>query len=159
VRVSKRKRVSGASHPLRLRIVGYGRFMVRDQRAKAEQPLIVPMRPIATGGMCCAQRMDLQAAIAGKITWAEYNRKGVLTVMRSALAQLEDDERTHESADHQARAVRNHLDGLIENDGFHGRPISSSDLRAPTGSRPIERGHQPVSQSVSTGPFSTLSWD
>ncbi len=35
----------------------------------------MPMRPLATGGMCYAQRMDLQAAIAGKITWAEYKRK------------------------------------------------------------------------------------
>jgi Relaxase/Mobilisation nuclease domain len=75
VKGSKRKRVSGVSRPLRLRIVAYGRFMVRDHRAKAEPPLTVPTRPLATGGMCYAQRMDLQAAIAGKITWAEYNRK------------------------------------------------------------------------------------
>jgi hypothetical protein len=75
VKGSKRKRVSGASRPLRLPIVAYGRVIVRDQRAKAERPLTVPMRPLATGGMCYAQRMDLQAAIAGKITWAEYNRK------------------------------------------------------------------------------------
>ena len=48
------------------------------QRARApqeaEQPLTAPVRPVVTGGMCYAQRMDLQAAIAGKITWAEYNR-------------------------------------------------------------------------------------
>ena len=71
----QRKRVSGASHPPRLQIVAYGRLIVRDQRVKAEQPLIAPLRPMATGGMGYAQRMDLQAAIADKITWAEYNRK------------------------------------------------------------------------------------
>ena len=72
VKGSKRKRVSGASRP---QIVAYGRVIVRDHRAKAEQPLTAPTRPLATGGMCHAQRMDLQAAIAGKITWAEYSRK------------------------------------------------------------------------------------
>ena len=72
---AKRKGVSVTltPHPVRLQIMAYGRFIVGGQRA--EQPLTVPMRPIATGGMCYAQRMDLQAAIAGKITWAEYNRK------------------------------------------------------------------------------------
>ena len=75
VKGSKAKRNSGASHPPRLQIVAYGRVIVRDHRAKAEQPLTAPMRPLATGGMCYAQRIDLQAAIAGKITWAEYNRK------------------------------------------------------------------------------------
>jgi hypothetical protein len=58
-----------------LQIVAYGRFIVRDQREQAEQLLTVPVRPLATGGMCYAQRIDLQAAIEGKITWAEYNRK------------------------------------------------------------------------------------
>jgi hypothetical protein len=75
VKIRKPKRVSGASRPLRLQIVGYGRVIVRDERAQAEQPLTAPIRPIATGGMCHAQRIDLQAAIAGKITWAEYSRK------------------------------------------------------------------------------------
>ena len=75
VKVRKPKRVSGVSHPPRLQIVAYGRGIVRDHRAKTEQPLTVPTRPLATGGMCYAQRMDLQAAIAGKITWAEYSRK------------------------------------------------------------------------------------
>jgi hypothetical protein len=75
VKVRKRRSISGASHPPRLQIVGYGRVIVRDHRAKAEQPLTAPVRPLATGGMCYAQRMDLQAAIEGKITWAEYNRK------------------------------------------------------------------------------------
>jgi hypothetical protein len=75
VKGSKRQRSSGASHPPRLQIVAYGRVIVRDHRTKAEQPLTAPVRPLATGGMCYAQRMDLQAAIAGKITWAEYNRK------------------------------------------------------------------------------------
>ncbi len=75
VKVRKGGSISGASRPPRLPIVAYGRFIVRDHRAKAEQPLTVPMRPLATGGMCYAQRMDLQAAIAGKITWAEYSRK------------------------------------------------------------------------------------
>jgi Relaxase/Mobilisation nuclease domain len=72
VKVRKSKRISGASRP---QIVAYGRVIVRDERAKTEQTLTVPTRPMATGGMCYAQRMDLQAAIAGKITWAEYNRK------------------------------------------------------------------------------------
>ena len=72
MKVSKRRSISGASRP---QIVAYGRVIVRDHRAKAEQPLTAPVRPLATGGMCHAQRMDLQAAIAGKITWAEYNRK------------------------------------------------------------------------------------
>ena len=45
---SKRRSISGASRPLRLPIVAYGRVIVRDQRAEAEQPLIVPMRPMAT---------------------------------------------------------------------------------------------------------------
>jgi hypothetical protein len=72
VKGSKPKRISGASRP---QIVAYGRVIVRDHREKTEQPLTVPIRPMATGGMCYAQRMDLQAAIAGKITWAEYNRK------------------------------------------------------------------------------------
>jgi hypothetical protein len=75
VKVRKPKRISGASHPPRLQIVAYGRVIVRDQRAETEQLLTAPMRPLATGGMCYAQRMDLQAAIAGKITWAEYSRK------------------------------------------------------------------------------------
>jgi hypothetical protein len=75
VKGCERKSASGASNPPRLQIVAYGRVLVRDHRVKTEQPFIVPMRPLATGGMCHAQRMDLQAAIAGKITWAEYNRK------------------------------------------------------------------------------------
>ena len=75
VKVRKRKRISGASRPPRLQIVAYGRVIVRDHRAKAEQPLTAPVRPLATGGMCHAQRIDLQAAIEGKITWAEYARK------------------------------------------------------------------------------------
>ena len=75
VKVRKRKRISGASRPLRLQIVAYGRVIVRDERTMTEQPFAVPLRPLATGGMCYAQRIDLQAAIAGKITWAEYNRK------------------------------------------------------------------------------------
>jgi hypothetical protein len=58
-----------------LPIVAYGRVIVRDHRTKAEQLLTAPMRLLATGGMCHAQRIDLQAAIAGKITWVEYNRK------------------------------------------------------------------------------------
>ena len=72
VKGRKRGSISGASRP---QIVAYGRVIVRDHRAKAEQPLTAPVRPLATGGMCYAQRMDLQAAIEGKITWAEYNRK------------------------------------------------------------------------------------
>ena len=72
VKVRKRRSISGASRP---QIVAYGRVIVRDHRTKTEQPLTAPVRPLATGGMCHAQRMDLQAAIAGKITWAEYNRK------------------------------------------------------------------------------------
>jgi hypothetical protein len=75
VKVSKSKRVSGASRPPRLRIAAYGRVIGRDHKTKAEQPLTARTRPIATGGMCYAQRMDLQAAIAGKITWEEYDRK------------------------------------------------------------------------------------
>jgi hypothetical protein len=72
VKGRKRRSISGASRP---QIVAYGRVIVRDQRAETEQPLTVPTRPLATGGMCYAQRMDLQAAIEGKITWAEYARK------------------------------------------------------------------------------------
>jgi relaxase-like protein len=75
VKVRKGGSISGAAHPPRLQIVAYGRVIVRRQRAKAEQPLTVPVRPLATGGMCHAQRIDLQAAIDGKITWAEYSRK------------------------------------------------------------------------------------
>ena len=75
VKVRKRRSISGASRPPRLQIVAYGHVIVRDHRAKGEQPLTAPTRPLATGGMCYAQRMDLQAAIAGKITWAEYARK------------------------------------------------------------------------------------
>jgi hypothetical protein len=54
--------------------VVYGRFLVGDPRA-TEPLLSAPTRPVATGGMCHAQGMDLQAALEGKITWAEYNRK------------------------------------------------------------------------------------
>ncbi len=66
VKSRKRRSISGASRP---QIVAYGRVIVRDHRAKTEQPLTAPVRPLATGGMCYAQRMDLQAAIA------EYTRK------------------------------------------------------------------------------------
>jgi len=43
---------------------------------KREQPnTFMPMRPMNTSGMCEAQRIDFEAACAGKITWAEYYRK------------------------------------------------------------------------------------
>jgi hypothetical protein len=35
-------------------IMAYGRFIVREQRAKTEQSLIAPLRPLATGGMSYA---------------------------------------------------------------------------------------------------------
>jgi hypothetical protein len=35
----------------------------------------MPLRPMAHGGMSLAQLADLNAAIEGKITWAEYFRK------------------------------------------------------------------------------------
>ena len=35
----------------------------------------MPLRPMAHGGMSLAQLADLNAAIEGKITWAEYFHK------------------------------------------------------------------------------------
>jgi hypothetical protein len=44
-----------------------------EKLGSADQPM--PFRPVAHGGMSEAQRIDLEAAILGKITWAEYFRK------------------------------------------------------------------------------------
>jgi hypothetical protein len=45
------------------------------EQGKRQEDFPLPQRPIAHGGMSLAQRVDLQAAIDGKITWAEYFQK------------------------------------------------------------------------------------
>lgn len=46
----------------------------REQKQE-QQNTFIPMRPVAHGGMCEAQRIDYEAACAGRITWAEYYKK------------------------------------------------------------------------------------
>jgi hypothetical protein len=46
---------------------------VKCQQGQEQQP--IPFRPIAHGGMCEQQRIDLAAAQAGKMSWDEYYRK------------------------------------------------------------------------------------
>jgi hypothetical protein len=62
------------------RITGRGFLFAnfRDQFKRTSEELavwLVPARPVAHGGMSKAQLIDLQAAIDGKITWAEYYQK------------------------------------------------------------------------------------
>jgi Relaxase/Mobilisation nuclease domain len=44
-------------------------------KEKTPPQYTAPFRPVETGGMCEAQRIDLAAAQAGKISWQEYYRK------------------------------------------------------------------------------------
>ncbi len=47
-----------------------------EQTARLSEREMLPIPiPRAAGGMCEAQRIDLEAAIEGKITWAQYFAK------------------------------------------------------------------------------------